>query len=65
MFGFIDEVVKLAKDKNWNVKQINMTMPEIGVDFAEIDVPFIGKIFKIPLPDITQPKVTVTFTMSQ
>jgi hypothetical protein len=65
MFGFIDQVVKLAKEKNWNVKEINMQMPEIGVDFAEINVPSIGIKIKIPLPDITQPKVTVTFTLSQ
>ncbi len=65
MFGFIDEVVKLAKEKNWLVSQINMTMPEIGVDFAEVNIPFLGKIVKIPLPDVTQPKVTVIFTLNQ
>ena len=65
MFGFIDEVVKLAKQKHWNVNQINMEMPDISINFAEINVPFIGIKVKIPLPKITQPKVTVTFTPIQ
>ena len=65
MFGFIDEVVKLAKKKKWDVSHINMVMPEIGIDFAELKVPIIGRIIKLPLPNVTQPKVTVTFTLSQ
>ncbi len=62
MFGFIGEVAKLAKEQNWKIKEINMEMPEIGLDFAGVNVAGIN--INIPIPKITQPKVSVRFTPS-
>ena len=60
MFGFIGEVAKLAREKNWEIREINMEMPEIGLEFAEINA--LGISANIPIPKITQPKVSVKFT---
>ncbi|NHJ31389.1 MAG: hypothetical protein FK732_00860, partial [Asgard group archaeon] len=42
MFRFIGEVAKLAKENGWNVKEINVEMPDIGVK--------LEKLGNIPIP---------------
>jgi hypothetical protein len=55
-FKFASEVAKLAKQNKWNVQSIHVTMPEISLGSMEI----LG--FKIPVPSVTPPKTSITFT---
>ena len=57
MFGLIGEVAKLGEKYNLKIKEIIMTMPEIGTELAQVNLPFIN--ISIPLPKIVQPKVSM------
>jgi len=58
MFKFIAEVAKLGGENGWNIKEIAVEMPEVGLKFEKL-----GELpLPIPMPDIKQPKVTVRFS---
>jgi len=58
MFKFIAQVAKLGRENGWNIKEIVVEMPEVGLKFEKL-----GELpLPIPMPDIKQPKVTVRFS---
>lgn len=59
MFRFVGEVAKLAKENGWNVKQINVEMPNIGVKLEKLEIAGSETPIPIPMPDITPPKVSM------
>lgn len=61
MFRFVGKVADLAKENGWNVKEIKVEMPEIGVKLEKLQIASISTPIPIPMPQITPPKVSMTF----
>ena len=59
MFRFVGQVAELAKQNGWNVKEINVEMPDIGIKLEKLEIIGIETPIPIPMPQITPPKVAM------
>ena len=61
MFRWVGRIAELAKVNGWSVQNIHVELPEIGVKFEKLKIALIETPIPIPIPEIKQPKASMTF----